>query len=345
MRSPETQTLGHIACFDGLRALAAILIVAFHAAVPALPGGFLAVDVFFVLSGFLITRMLVVEFARTGTCDYRAFVIRRLRRLWPALLFMLMVYLLVAPWIFSPTPWWQHWRDAVMSAVYLVNYASFWGGTAVLRHTWSLAVEMQFYLLWPLLLLLLLRLPRYTAITSMLSIYVGVSLWRCWSSANLSPWGFYPHVDAHSSGLILGSLLGYLNIRISSYWSLPAILLLVLCVTFFSTGWQLSAYYGFTLAEIGAGMLLLARPGWLGNAPLAWLGRMSYGLYLWHYPVMRLVQGQGGWDWPEVLLLGVGLGLLFAVLSHYLLERRFYKPSFHRRNDGPRFAVAPERRR
>ena len=334
MRSLEVKPLAHIGSLDGLRALSAIIIATFHAATPGLPGGFLAVDVFFVISGYLITRLLLVEFGRTGTIDYRAFVFRRLQRLWPALLFMLILYLFLAPWLFPLTSWSHHWRDAFLSALYLVNYAALEDGVAVLRHTWSLAVEMQFYLLWPLLLMLILRLPRHVAIIAMLAMYAGSGAWRYWSSANLSPWGFYPHMDSHSSGLILGCLLGYINARISPYWSLPAIILLALCMTFFSTGWQPSAYYGFTLAEIGAGILILSQPRWLGVAPMAWLGKMSYGLYLWHYPIMRLAKGRDGWEWPEVLLLGCGLGLLFAALSHYLLERRFYQSHFSKGHNG-----------
>jgi len=334
MRNLELKPMEHIGSLDGLRALSAILIATFHAAMPGLPGGYLAVDVFFVISGYLITRLLLMEFGRTGTIAYRAFVFRRLRRLWPGLLFMLALYLFLTPWFFSTISWSRHWRDAALSALYLINYASSEDGVAVLRHTWSLAVEMQFYLLWPPLLISTLRLPRQGAIVAMLVMYAGVSAWRCWSSANISPWGFYPHMDSHSSGLILGCLLGYINTRISSYWSLPAIILLAFCMTFFSTGWQSSAYYGFTLAEIGAGILVLSQPRWLGVAPLAWLGKMSYGLYLWHYPIMHLAKDQEGWEWPQVLLLGCGVALLLATLSHYLLERRFYQPHFSRQRKG-----------
>lgn len=312
---------------DGLRAIAALIIVFYHAKPPSLSGGFFGVDVFFVLSGFLITRLLIVEHAAAGRIDYAAFMSRRLRRLAPALWLFLLVYLVVAPLVFIETPWLKHARDAGWSAVYLVNYASSLStGVSILGHIWSLAVEMQFYLLWPLLLGVLLRFPRHVVIGAMVLLFVCATAWRWWAAENFgNVWDFYVRADTRASGfLLLGCLLGYLNCQINVRWAWPACLILAFAMTFYSTHWLASARYGFTLAEIGAALLIMSQPAWLGNRILVWIGTLSYGLYLWHYLFMRILR-EWGWEWPEIIVIGGVLGLLAAALSYYFVEQRFYR--------------------
>lgn len=323
------QRLEYSASLDGIRALAACLIVFYHAPIPGFSGGFFAVDIFFVLSGYLVTRMLCDEYSLTGKIAYRAFLWRRLRRLAPALFLMLLFYLAVAPWVFSSTPWIKHVRDAGWTAIYVINYVATFGELiSVLGQVWSLAVEMQFYLLWPLILLPVLRLPRSVVVVALLALFVLATIWRVWSAASSDDvWAFYIRTDGHCSGLLLGGLVGYLNPRFHRYWAYLAVLILAFAMTFFSTRWLATAQYGFTIVELGSALLLISRPAWLGALWLAWLGQMSYGLYLWHYTVMSICREQG-MDWPWVLAVGGGFGLLFAVLSHYLVERRFYRPRF-----------------
>ncbi len=320
---------------DGIRALAALTVVAYHARLPGLPGGFFGVDVFFVLSGYLITRLLVDEYAREAGLKLDRFIFRRVRRLLPALLVMLLAYLSTAPWLFPDVALSKHLRDTLLSAVYIVNYATVLGPpVSVLGHVWSLAVEMQFYLLWPLILLGLLRLPRHWALSLIFMLYLLATAMRWWGGEKLGGWAFYPRTETHCSGLLLGCLLGYAGVTIHRYWAVVGLSLLLFAMNFFSTAWMPTILYGFTIVEAGAALLIVAQPTWLGGSLLAWLGRLSYGLYLWHYPIMRLVRDKDGWEWPEVLLLGGGLGLLLAALSHYLLERRFYQPYFSRQRKG-----------
>lgn len=321
---------------DGMRGLAALVVVVYHAHMPGLTGGFFAVDLFFVLSGYLITRLLIAEHLRSGRIALGRFINRRLRRLLPALLLMLAVYLLLSPWVFPNVTPGKHLRDAVLTASYLVNYASFLGGpVSILAHVWTLAVEMHFYMIWPLILLGILRLPRGLAIACMVLLYFLATGWRWWGAENFTHlWAFYVRTDTHSSGLLLGCLLGYLNMTIHRHWAWLGLLILAFAMTFFSTVWLPTARYGFSIAELGAAILLLAQPAWLGAALLAWLGRLSYGLYLWHYPVMRVLRDWAGIDqWLLVLAVGGGLGLLGAALSYYLVEWRFYRPVFARRQD------------
>lgn len=270
----------YTASLDGIRAIAALVIVAYHARIPGLPGGFFGVDVFFVLSGYLVTRLLAEEHAQSGTIRYRAFMQRRIRRLSPALLTMLAAYLLAAPWLFAEVPFARHVRDAWWSALYLLATA-----------------------------------------------------WRAASPEHLGDvWAFYIRTDTHCSGLLLGSFIGLLNPpaparRTAACMATAGIVILAFALTFYSTKWIVTVQYGFTVAEAAAALLVVARPSWLGGAVLAWLGRMSYGLYLWHYPIMRALREQG-WenhDWPAILAVGGTLGLMCAVASHHWVEGRFYR--------------------
>lgn len=314
---------------DGLRALAALTVVAYHAKVPGLTGGFFGVDIFFVLSGYLITRLLVSEHEQHGRVDVRRFMLRRLRRLYPAFLLMLAGYLLIAPLFFSQVAFAKHARDAVWSALYIINFSPAFGTTiSVLGHAWSLAVEVQFYLVWPLVFILLMRLPGNARLPSMVLLYLLATAWRWWGVAYLEDvWGFYVRTDMHSSGLLLGCLLGYANVKLPRHAGYAGVLILLFSLTFFSSRWVATAHYGFTLAELGAALLIISPPSWLGASALAWLGRISYGLYLWHYPVMAVLRAQQ-WTWQYTLAVGFSLGLMGAVLSYYLVERRFHKPRF-----------------
>src|SRR3712207_4153443 len=156
-----------IAALDGLRGLAVAAVLLFHGGVAALPGGFLGVDAFFVLSGFLITALLLGEHARAGRIDLAGFWARRARRLLPALLLMVVTVLVAARWLVPPDELSRLRGDALATAGYLANWrmmdqgGGYFARTAPpspLQHTWSLAIEEQFYLLWPLLLMPLLAL-------------------------------------------------------------------------------------------------------------------------------------------------------------------------------------------
>lgn len=314
----------HLPALDGIRAFAAVVIVLYHSKLPSLPGGFLAVDIFFVLSGFLITRGLLANLSE-GKFSYRQFCRRRLRRLWPALLVFLLVYLFTAPLIFDQVPFGRHLRDVFLTAAYVVNYASVLSqGTAVLGHVWTLAVEMQFYLIWPLVVILLVRLPeRRLALVALAGLFVLATASRWWQATSDNPWGFYPYTDARASGLILGALLAFIQIRIAPYWSVAGLMLLAFTMTFYSTHWIPSARYGFTLAEIGAALLILSQPRWLGGKFWNWLATLSYSWYLWHYYLMKLLQYYEA-PWGYTLWIGGSGGLVAAWLSHRLVERRFY---------------------
>lgn len=331
--------MGYVPALDGVRAIALLMVLAFHAGVPGWGAGFFGVDVFFVLSGYLITRILHAEHERTGAIRVGNFYIRRLRRLVPAMLAMLVVFLLVAPWAFPRYPMDIHLRDALVSAIYMADYARTLGmPPGTLDHMWSLSVEEHFYLLWPLILLPLLRLRQAHAAILIAMLYLGVSAWRAWNVGALEvPWNVYHRFDTHSSGLFLGCLLGLTKARLPGFCFVFGAAGLALAVMLYTHKSIPTALYGFTIAEVCAAVIVAAQPSWLGYAPLAWVGRMSYGAYLWHFPIVFWMR-DNDFGWQACLAVsGIG-GLLLSALSYYTLESRY-------RSRSPSRHVAPRAKR
>lgn len=311
---------------DGLRALSALVIVLYHAKMPGLTGGFLAVDVFFVLSGYLITSLLVAECRTKGALDYRRFFTRRLKRLLPAMWVFLAVYLLVSFFIFTDNTPTKHIKDALFSALYLVNYtSSYFEPVAALGHMWTLSVEMQFYLVWPLVILLLVRFKPEAALLALVLLYISATAGRWWAGELLSnPWDVYVRTHTHCSGLILGAVLALWKKRIPPYWGWVGFLVIAFAMTFYSSHWLGTVRYGFTVVEVGAALVLLSQPAWLGSRFLVWLGTMSYGVYLWHYLFVQIAR-QYDLEWGVTALMAGVMGLLCACISYYFIESRFYK--------------------
>ena len=174
-----TSPLRYNPAFDGLRAIAALCVIASHCELPGLAGGFYGVDLFFVLSGFLITWLLFDEHSVTGRIDLPYFFFRRYLRLTPPLLAMLAVYLAIAPTAWPEFSLWSHIRDVLLTGSYVSDYArAFWGTPLILQHSWSLGVEEHFYLLWPLAVLALLRLPARWRPAALFCLYIAATAWR-----------------------------------------------------------------------------------------------------------------------------------------------------------------------
>lgn len=334
----QTGEMHYSRSLDGLRAVAALTVAAYHAKTPSMPGGFLGVDLFFVLSGYLITRLLIDEYRSSATVDLSGFMARRLRRLYPALLLLVAVYLVIAQLVFTDVHFARHLLDAMWTLLYISNYSSVFDQfLSILGHVWSLAVEVQFYVLWPILFLLLARLPRPLILFVMIMLYLAATGWRWWRFEFSDPWLIYTGTDTRCSGLILGCLLAYLRPQLHHYWSLVGILALLFSVNFFNWPWDIAAHIGFSIAEWGAALLIAAPPAWLGAPVLVWLGRISYGFYLWHYLIMRMLQ-EWGWHWLAVLVVGVALGLIGASLSYHFIEHRFHSSRVRRNTVGDELA-------
>ena len=342
--------LGFRPDIEGLRAIAIILVVAAHAGVPWLAGGFVGVDVFFVLSGFLITGKLVQEATATGRIHLLPFYVRRLRRLLPALLLMLLVVGLASTWLLSPLELSPQLATARMAALWLSNvhfalgnldYFSAGSESNLYLHTWSLGVEEQFYLLWPALVLWLLARDGERGLArlriGMLTVLLA-SLLACIQLTRMEPLLAFYMMPLRAWQFATGALAWLVFARSAQPPPLiaraaPALGLLGLGLILVCGLW-LDAQRSYPgawaiLPTLGTGLVVLAgslpsgqRGSYhlLSRPPLQWLGRISYSWYLWHWPVLLLGYSVTGNLSPAYRALLVAISLTLAALSHALVE-------------------------
>lgn len=304
---------------DGLRAVAVLSVLFFHA-MPNGPasGGFVGVDVFFVLSGFLITSILEVS-GKQDRLRLRRFYWHRVLRLMPPLLLFLASYLLVAPFVW---PDHNHLRDTALSAGYISNYTyAFWRLPLYLQHTWSLSVEEQFYLIWPLVLSLLIR--SRSPLVWLLSAYVASTFWRF--SFGEDWLIYYYRSDARVSGLILGAViyfsLSYVRASAAAAWGGALILtMIVLLGRISDAAWYIPFAEGASAVIICA--IWSGKAGAIGSAlrwrPVVMLGKLSYGIYLWHYPIAYALRDDLPFVTTTIIVLGSSVAL--AALSYVTVE-------------------------
>ena len=340
---------------DGLRAVAIALVVADHCWVPGFEGGYFGVDVFFVLSGFLITQLLVDEYDSQGQIDLGRFYLRRLLRLAPALALMLTAYLTIGPIIWPHYPLWSHIRDAALAGLYLSDYGrALWGYPIILQHTWSLSVEEHFYLVWPLAALLLARCAPRWRMAGLFGIYLLSTTWRI-SEYESSGWvATYFRADTRLSGLICGALLaiclprmGKISETTANAVGVFACSVLGLCLSLGFWRAPSSLVWVANLAEIAAAGLLIAasvQNSWLSKIlsapPLVGIGIISYGIYLWHYPAAVFFRGQ--LPWYQTLPIVLIFAFAMALASYLTVERPLQR---YRRTLGVRrreFHAEPE---
>ncbi len=328
---------------EGLRGMAVLLVVLFHAGLP-LPGGFVGVDVFFVISGFLITGLLLRERERSGRIDFLRFYARRVRRLLPAAAVVLLVCLPVAYALVVPLDRPSVTLDAAAAALSVGNirfalttgdYFSSIATPSPFLHFWSLGVEEQFYLVWPALLLVASwRRPR-TGAAIALGLVLVASLWASVVVTNVSPaWAFYL-LPTRAWQLAAGGLLAIwapliarvpAAIRVAVGWAGAAALAWA-ALAFDSS----IAYPGVVAAvpTFAAAALIVASVGpaprvLLERAPLRFLGRISYSLYLWHWPILVLGALAAGGVLPVTGRVGLALvAVVVAAVSWAFIEEPF----------------------
>ena len=324
-----THKSGYIPAIDGLRAIAVVAVILYHLNITWIPGGFLGVDLFFCISGYVITRQLLDSVAAKGGLDLREFYIARARRLIPALFFMLIgtsiiialwapdsVHRFVAdlPYVLTGT---ENWHLVAIHQ----DYFSSIGRAPLLQHTWSLAVEAQFYLIWPLVILLVLKYfgkARVAVASLIIAASSGIALFIF--SLSLDSHGsaviadrighIYFGTDTHSLGLFLGATLAVswvpanLHKEISQRAQdfidgIGVIGLLGLLATFLFVNENNSAQYqlAFPLAAIFgcATIVSLVHPAsrfapLIGSKPLLWIGQRSYAIYLWHWVIFQVTR-------------------------------------------------------
>jgi peptidoglycan/LPS O-acetylase OafA/YrhL len=327
----------HLPAIDGLRAIAVLAVVAYHAGLPV-PAGFVGVDVFFVISGYVITRMLAAEHAQTGRIDFAAFYARRVRRILPALVIVVAATLAGAAMLLSADQQMAVNRSAMASMAFAANVhfqavtGGYWDANAEqmpLLHLWSLAVEEQFYFVWPLLLVVLLRLRRGPWMLAGLGA-ASFALAQHWGDTEVAfyqmPFRFW---ELAAGGLI--ALSPQRSRPIAAYAGLAflAIAVLVKLPDFPGTG--------AVPAVLGAALVLHAAHGGLRIAtielrPVRYVGLISYSLYLWHWPLLALAKAYSMDPpplWANLLLCGAAF--ILAALSYRFVETPF------RRNRAPSF--------
>ncbi|MDP9073092.1 MAG: acyltransferase [Actinomycetota bacterium] len=341
--------LGYRPAFDGVRGLFVLVVLAVHATyllIPKyaglyVPGGFIAVDVFFVLSGFLITSLLLQEWDRNQRISMRKFYRRRALRLFPGLWTVMVVQLVYTLFVHDALAYELKGLAAIL--FYVGNFS--WKFGAIIPdafgQTWSLAIEEQFYLLWPLALIGLIRLRnRRLAIGVMCGLIAVALLCRLvlWNVG--VPWNkVYVQTEARFDTLMIGTLFAYLlhtgwrlPRRIGWYGGLGALFLAAITVTAHrEDSWMFDG--GYTLVALASGFIVLAvldQHSPMGRIfsirPLRVLGRLSYSLYIWHVFVFLTVERA----WPTRstlvrLVAGLGITFIASALSYYVIELPFLR--------------------
>ncbi|MFN3867726.1 MAG: acyltransferase family protein [Hyphomicrobiaceae bacterium] len=335
----------YLAHVDGLRAVAISLVVIYHAWPRVLPGGFIGVDVFFVVSGFLITRLMLAEM-QAGTFSLLTFLARRMRRLAPAAVVMMTAVLAVGWMLLLPETFRELGRSVVAASLMFANilfartagYFSAPPEEKPLLHTWSLSVEDQFYLTWPLLLMLLYRRLSRRWLVVMAAALLAASLAHAELTLSKHPnYAFYM-LAPRAWELLAGCVLALVAGRIVLPRAVAEALGLAGLATIFASAILLSSGARFpglaalpavvgTLFVIMAGIAannapLTARA--LGWRPLVFVGLISYSLYLWHWPLLSFGQYAAGRPLTDAEAgLAVGMSVVIAIASWRYVERPF----------------------
>ena len=368
---------------DGLRGIAVLAVIIYHADVALLVGGFLGVDVFFVLSGFLITSLLIEELTQTNTVDRARFYIRRIRRLMPALFLVLLFSVLVsglfvldaAYHVRRDLPWAMtfvlNWSYLFFEQSYFVNISR----PPLLQHLWSLSVEEQFYVVWPIVIIGLYKLklgnlsPRVKIFIASTVLAIASTAWMAHLSISNGfpipndPSRVYFGTDTHAMGLLVGCAAAALwrpdrlNERLTpdraSAMNGIGLLSIAGLAYFFVFVSELNEFLyrgGFLVISIltAALVIVAAHPGLkfgvlLGNPVLKWFGDRSYGIYLWHWPIFVLMRSGIDIQWPDpvAFVVKILIVLVIADLSYRFVEMPIRKGAIGSRLEAWRMAGVP----
>ena len=330
---------------DGLRAVAVLGVLVYHLNRDWLPGGFLGVDIFFVLSGYLITMLLLNEHRETGRISLPTFWARRIRRLLPALLVLLVVMVILIDVGGDPLALGQARGDLLATLFYAANWHFITSGQTYFsqflavspdRHTWSLAIEEQFYLVWPILVAVILARFRTRAL-GIVAVTVGVAsaLWMVAIFNPADPSRAYYGTDSRIFQILIGavlaiSLAGPLKARVAIWGRrLAPVALLAIAAAYLLLADDNSIYYhgGAVVVALAAATLIAGLEAGspidrlLSLRPLVLVGLASYGMYLWHFPIIIFTnQWLGPTSTPAIALLAVGLTFSITAISYIVVE-------------------------
>jgi peptidoglycan/LPS O-acetylase OafA/YrhL len=337
-------TLGHHRALDGMRAVAVVAVLLFHANVSWMDGGFLGVDLFFVLSGFLITRLLLDERALTGAIGLGHFYARRALRLFPALALLIGAVLVYAQVHLDAAQASRALHDAFATATYHMNWRlALFDRPPFGRfdHAWSLAIEEQFYVAWPVVLVLFHRRwgPRGVAWAAGCGVVLSASLRVLLTAAGAAERRTYYGLDAHADGLLLGATLAALTVvigvpelhrRLPSWAGSAALAVIAFAFIRFVRGSTFVDTVGLLVVETAVAIVVLdvvdggTTARLLDRRGLVAVGRISYGVYLWHWPVyLAITAGEVPQGDAALLAVRLAVTFSFASISYWFVERPF----------------------
>jgi len=358
----STHGLAYMPALDGVRAFAVLGVMAYHSGLSFLPAGFFGVDAFFVLSGFLITTLLVTEWSGTASVALGGFWARRARRLLPALLVMLVFVVLYARFVAAPGTYPGLRWDSIATLFYSANwryivagqsYFALTGPVSPLLHTWSLAIEEQFYIAWPIVVLLVMRVCRRDTARGLRTL-LGVSVAGALGSAlemalvftpGTDPTRVYFGTDTHAQCLLVGAALAsglaLWRRRPAAEVARRARVVLagagVAGVGVCAWAWSQLQYGqtfvfrgGFLLVSLSVAAVILSAvlvpagvvSRGLAWAPLRYIGRISYGMYLWHFPLdIALTGTRVGVTGTPLFLVRTAVTIAVSTVSFYAVER------------------------
>jgi len=347
-----SQVLRYRADIDGLRAFAVLPVVLYHAGILGFSGGYVGVDVFFVISGYLITAMIWSE-VQAGAFSLVKFYERRARRILPALFAVIVASIVMGGLYLMPSEFQDLSKSALATTFFVsnihfrhtLNYFTTAAEFRPLLHTWSLAVEEQFYIIFPLLLLLAARLSRRPMLVAMAALFL-ISLVASIYATHRTPASAFFLLPTRAWELLLGSFLALgfgPRLQTRRSWEVAAAggILLILVPVFAYT--EQTSFPGLAAIPICAGTAILLQAGMEGQTvvgrvlsvrPVVFVGLISYSLYLWHWPILvclRYYFFLGHLD-IAVAIVGIFLSLIVAVISWHFIEGPFRKPGrFSRR--------------
>jgi peptidoglycan/LPS O-acetylase OafA/YrhL len=340
----NTETLSYIPSIDGLRAIAVIGVILYHLHPDLLPGGFVGVDVFFVISGFLITRIILAE-SEAGQFSFRQFYQRRIARIFPVFFVVLLATLVTAKLIYTPDNFSAVGSMAAASSLCIANLKLLFQGhyfqiepdSQPLMHYWSLSVEEQFYLILPLIIILAhrYRVTRRKLLTATVAVAI-ISFASCVLLTLSHPTFAFYLLPTRAWELLAGSLLAFSNLQgkqASSRWRnlLPWFGIVAILVSYFAIDGESNSFPGFiALLPVlgGASMIAGAQNSnspinhLLAMPPMVFIGKISYSLYLWHWPIYSFIDYRlFAESFTHRTILKVVIVVVVSILSYFVIEK------------------------